>query len=78
MQRSCRRVQVWTVVQGMHLVDADVAQTITVPLDCVEHSDRFTIGEGDDDVTVRRDVVEHRLGWHRFQLVTETNLGRHA
>jgi hypothetical protein len=49
------------LVQGVHLVDADVLELLLMALEHVEEADRLAVGERDDHVGARTDVVQHAL-----------------
>ena len=58
---SGRSVQVGTVVERVHLMDADALPAGCVRLDGIEHGHWLTVREGHDEVVAVGDVVEDVL-----------------
>jgi hypothetical protein len=56
---SERRMQVWPISQGVHLVNLHTFESISVLFDRIEQPDRFAGGDGDDEIGPGTDVVEH-------------------
>ncbi len=57
-----RAVQVRPVVQAVHLVDPHAFEAVGRGLDGIDQRHRFAVGERHDEVGVRTDVIEHRVG----------------
>jgi hypothetical protein len=53
-------------MEAVHLVHPNARQVISGSLDRVHQHDGLTVGEGDDDVTLRTDVFEDGLRRCRF------------
>jgi hypothetical protein len=53
------------VVEGVHLVDAQVVDVAGVGFDGVEHGDWLAVGQRHDDIGVRAEVIEHGLSRRR-------------
>jgi hypothetical protein len=59
--------QVGPIVQGVHLVDPHALELCGMGLEHVEHAHGLAVGQGDDEVGLVADVLEHRLDRHREQ-----------
>lgn len=59
---AVRAVHERPVVEAVHLVDGHLVQALGVLLERVEQGHRFAVGERDDDVGARRDVVQDGCG----------------
>jgi hypothetical protein len=70
-------VDVGPVAQGKGLVDANVAKQTCAGLDRVEERHRFSVPQADDDVSLGRHVVEHRLTGAPSLLERRLNARRH-
>jgi len=56
-----RAVEVGPIAQGVHLVDTHIVQTVCSSLEAVEHVDRLTVGDRDDQVRSVGQLVDQRV-----------------
>jgi hypothetical protein len=55
-------VQVRPVVEDVHLVDPHAVESIGTLLELAEQPDRLAVGDGHDEVGIRREHVDQGLG----------------
>jgi hypothetical protein len=55
-------VEIGMVVEGVHLMDADVVELVGRGIDGSHHGHGLSVGERNDDVGAGSEVIEHRFG----------------
>jgi len=55
-------VEVWVVVERVHLVDADTVEAAGRSVERTCDRDRFAVRQGHDDVGAWKDVIEDGVG----------------